>query len=186
VWQRDGCEGFGDSAIGHAVDEIIGVALLIEYLRRSGCDDLPTFSDACKHKTCPTIGSAVAAVADRCQNRHLAAVLERNDVATLHFPVSILDDRWERRLADATWLVFRDRELPLSFFGDFHQLCTGRPLAAKPAGSSTRRSRGMFYTPAPIVDYLVSTTLGKLLADRTPDELARLRVLDPYVVAARF
>jgi len=37
----------------------------------------------------------------------------------------------------------------------------------------------MFYTPAPIVDYMVSTTLSRLLADRTPEELTGLQVLDP-------
>jgi len=179
VWQRDDCEGIDDSVIGQAVDEIIGVALLIEYLRRSGCGDLPTLADVSKDQTHPTVGSVVAAVADRCQNRQLAAVLKPNGFGTLHFPVSILDDRWEKRLADATWLVFRDRELPLSLFGDFHQLCTGSPLAANTAGSTTRRARGMFYMPAPIVDYLVSTTLSKLLADRTADELTQLKVLDP-------
>lgn len=179
VWQRDNCKCIDDAVIGQAVDEIIGVALLIEHFRRSGCVDLPTLADACRQQTDPTIGSVVGAVANQTRSNFLASALQPNGFATLPFPVSTLDERWERRLADATWLVFRDRELPLSLFGDFHQLCTGSPLVAEPAGSSTRRARGMFYTPAPIVDYLVSTTLSKLLADRTPDELTQLKVLDP-------
>jgi hypothetical protein len=51
-------------------------------------------------------------------------------------------------------------------------------LAVAAVGLSTRRVRGMFYTPAPIVDYMAWATLSRLLADRTLDELAGLHVLD--------
>jgi len=37
----------------------------------------------------------------------------------------------------------------------------------------------MFYTPSPIVDYLVWPSLNQVLADRAPDELNQLRILDP-------
>ena len=179
VWQADAHKDVDDSALGQAVDDTIGVALLIEHLRRSGCEHLPTLADACKGQSRPTIGSVVTAVASQTHNDFLASILQPHDFATLPVPVSIFDERWERRLADAVWLVFRDRELPLSLFGDFHQLCTGSPLTVTAAGLPTRRARGMFYTPAPIVDYMVSTTLSRLLADRTPEELTGLQVLDP-------
>jgi hypothetical protein len=41
---------------------------------------------------------------------------------------------------------------PLSFFGDFHQRCVANPLGTD---ASRRYERGIHYTPAPIVDYLV-------------------------------
>jgi hypothetical protein len=179
MWRCDAHKGVDVSALGQAVDEIIGVALLVEHLRRSGYEHLPTLADACNGQSHPTIGSMVAAIASQTRNDLLAAILQPNDFAAIPVPTSIFDERWERRIADAVWLMIRDRELPLSFFGDFYQLCTGSPLTATAAGLSTRRFRGMFYTPAPIVDYMVSVTLGGLLADRTPDELTRLRVLDP-------
>lgn len=65
-------------------------------------------------------------------------------------------------------MLYRDKQIPLSFFGDFHQVCTGNPLNTESPdteGKGKRRERGMFYTPAPIVDYLVansSTTAGCL------------------------
>jgi SAM-dependent methyltransferase len=179
VWQADTHKGVDDSALGQAVDDIVGVALLTEYLRRSGCEHLPTLADVCKGQSHPTIGSVVAAVASQTHNDFLASILQPNDFAALPVPASIFDERWERRLANAVWLVFRERELPFSLFGDFHQLCMGSPLTVTAAGLSTRRARGMFYTPAPIVDYMVSATLSRLLADRTPEELVGLRVLDP-------
>jgi hypothetical protein len=121
----------------------------------------------------------MAVVASQTRNDFLASILQPNECAAIPVPAPIFGERRERRIADAIWLMFRDRELPLSFFGDFHQLCTGSPLTTTANGLLTRRARGMFYTPAPIVDYMVSVTLGGLLADRTPDELTRLRVLDP-------
>lgn len=45
AWQSDVHTGVDVSALGHAVDEIIGVALLIEHLRRSGCEHLPTLAE---------------------------------------------------------------------------------------------------------------------------------------------
>jgi hypothetical protein len=179
AWQSDANTGVDVSALGQAVDEIIGVALLIEHLRRSGCEHLPMLADACNGQSRPTIGSVVAAVVNQTHDDFLTSILQPNDFAAIPVPASIFDERWERRIADAVWLVFRDRELPLSFFGDFHQLCTGRPLTTTAKDFATRRARGMFYTPAPIVDYMVSATLSRLLADRTPEELAGLRVLDP-------
>ncbi len=129
VWQVDACKGVNDSALGQAVDEIVGVALLIEHLRRLSRSPLPTLADACKGQSHPTIGSVVAAVAGATHNDFLASILQPNDFSTLPVPASLFGERWERRLADAMWLVFRDRELPLSLFGDFHQLCTGSPLS---------------------------------------------------------
>lgn len=151
-----------DLIIEQGVDDLIGLALLIEYLRRAWCRDLPTLSDACKSQPRPTIASIAVAIAEHIRDPLLIAVLNPNDFTAHPLPASIFDERFERRLVDATWLLFRDRELPLSFFGDFHQLCAGNPLVTRSNDStcaSTRRALGMFYTPAPIVDYLVWTSL---------------------------
>jgi len=83
---------------------------------------------------------------------------------------------WEKRIADALWLLFRDHPLPLLFFGDFHQLCVANPLGTD---ASRRYERGIHYTPAPIVDYLVSAILDRAFAGRSIDEIKRLRLLDP-------
>ena len=183
MWQVNARKGVDDSALGQAVDEIVGMALLIEHLRRSGCEPLPTLADACKGQSNPTIGSVVTAVASVTHSDFLASILQPCAFATLPVPASIFDEGCERRLTDALWLVFRDGELPLSRSG-FHQLCTGSPLTVAAAGLSTRRVRGMFYTPAPIVDYMVSATL------RAPPLIARsppgpFRQTSPHNLHAR-
>jgi hypothetical protein len=83
---------------------------------------------------------------------------------------------WEKRIANALWLLFRDHPLPLSFFGDFHQLWVANPLGTD---ASRRYERGIHYTPAPIVDYLVNAILDRAFAGRSIDEIKRLRLLDP-------
>ena len=42
-----------------------------------------------------------------------------------------------------------------------------------------RKAGGVYYTPDYIVDYIVENTVGKLLENKTPEEAARIRVLDP-------
>lgn len=91
-------------------------------------------------------------------------------------PTTIFESRWERRIADAVWLLLGDHPIPLTFFGDYHQLCVANPLGID---SSRRYERGIHYTPAPIVDYLVNNTLGRALTGRSIDDASRLRVLAP-------
>src|SRR5688500_16743776 len=47
------------------------------------------------------------------------------------------------------------------------------------AARNAKKARGVFYTPAVVVDYLVRHTLGKLVEGQTPAEVSRLRILDP-------
>ena len=45
VWRRDNAQELADPTIAEGVDDVIGVALLVEYLRRTGSSDLPTVSE---------------------------------------------------------------------------------------------------------------------------------------------
>jgi len=49
-----------------------------------------------------------------------------------------------------------------------------------------RKSTGAFYTPRPLTSYLVRETLAPLLAERTADQILRLRVLDPAMGSGAF
>jgi len=183
VWRQDVGAPVDGQVIGEGVDNLIGLGLLLEHIRRSESCELPLIEDFPGTRSHLTLTEIATAVSERLRNRLLAAALRPDDFG-VEFPIpnSVVGGPWERRIADATWLVFRDRGLPMSVFGDFHQLCKERPLASRVPASAchgTRRSIGMYYTPAPIVDYLVSTSLSRLLDRRTPDELRGLRVVDP-------
>jgi hypothetical protein len=51
---------------------------------------------------------------------------------------------------------------------------------------SARKRQGAFYTPAYLVDYVVERTLGRVLEATSPDEVPRVRVLDPACGSGAF
>jgi hypothetical protein len=53
-------------------------------------------------------------------------------------------------------------------------------------GSGVRKSTGTFYTPQPIADYLVRTTLAPLVQDARPHDILALRVVDPAMGSGAF
>jgi SAM-dependent methyltransferase len=69
-----------------------------------------------------------------------------------------------------------DTRFPVTAFGDCHQLCLARPLhgLSGTASGNERRSRGVHFTPAPLVDYLTDATLRGCVGPGTD-----FRVLDP-------
>lgn len=49
-----------------------------------------------------------------------------------------------------------------------------------------RKAGGVYYTPKYIVDYIVKNTVGKLVEDKKPKEVEKLRVLDPACGSGSF
>jgi len=49
-----------------------------------------------------------------------------------------------------------------------------------------KKAGGVYYTPTYIVDYIVKNTVGKLLEGKTPNQIAKLRVLDPACGSGSF
>ncbi|MDE2951959.1 MAG: Eco57I restriction-modification methylase domain-containing protein [Chloroflexota bacterium] len=49
-----------------------------------------------------------------------------------------------------------------------------------------RKAGGVYYTPAYIVDYIVENTVGALLKDKSPAQVADLRILDPACGSGSF
>jgi hypothetical protein len=54
------------------------------------------------------------------------------------------------------------------------------------SGGGHRKATGTFYTPLSVTDYLVRRTLSPLVADVRPDDVLRLRVLDPAMGSGAF
>lgn len=53
-------------------------------------------------------------------------------------------------------------------------------------GSGVRKATGTFYTPQPIAEYLVRRTLAPLVADLAPEQILRLRIVDPAMGSGAF
>jgi hypothetical protein len=49
-----------------------------------------------------------------------------------------------------------------------------------------KKAGGVYYTPAYIVDYIVRHTVGKLIEDKTPKQVSKLRILDPACGSGSF
>ena len=49
-----------------------------------------------------------------------------------------------------------------------------------------RKAGGVFYTPTYIVDYIVKNTVGKLIEDKTPKQIEKLKILDPACGSGSF
>jgi hypothetical protein len=49
-----------------------------------------------------------------------------------------------------------------------------------------KKAGGVFYTPTYIVDYIVKNTVGKLVENKTPNQVAALRILDPACGSGSF
>jgi Eco57I restriction-modification methylase len=54
------------------------------------------------------------------------------------------------------------------------------------ADSGVRKATGTFYTLQPIAEYLVRRTIGPLIHDKTPDDILRLRIVDPAMGSGAF
>lgn len=71
------------------------------------------------------------------------------------------------------------------FIGKVVRITKGRRLKIeyKP---EARKAGGVYYTPEYIVDYIVENTVGKLIAGKSPKEIAKLRFLDPACGSGSF
>jgi hypothetical protein len=49
-----------------------------------------------------------------------------------------------------------------------------------------KKAGGVFYTPTYIVDYIVKSTVGKVVEDKTPKEVANIHILDPACGSGSF
>ncbi len=58
-------------------------------------------------------------------------------------------------------------------------------LGLRPA-RETRKKSGIYYTPSYVVDYIVKNTVGEVLKSKTPEEVEKIRVLDPACGSGSF
>ena len=72
-----------------------------------------------------------------------------------------------------------------TYLGNTLYLKDDGTLGLKP-GMESRKESGIYYTPPYVVDYIVQNTLGELLKDKTPEEVSKIKVLDPACGSGSF
>jgi len=71
------------------------------------------------------------------------------------------------------------------FLGKVIRLTAGHQakVETKP---EVKKAGGVYYTPQYIVEYIVQNTVGKLIAGKTPEEIAEIKILDPACGSGSF
>ncbi|MBU4221656.1 MAG: N-6 DNA methylase [Euryarchaeota archaeon] len=72
-----------------------------------------------------------------------------------------------------------------TYLGNTLRLKEDNAFELKPS-QEMRKESGIYYTPPYVVDYIVKNTLGALLKDKTPEQVARIKVLDPACGSGSF
>jgi hypothetical protein len=106
LWRQDVAGESDGVEIARGVDDLLAVALLLDYFRRAGHADLPTISEVHQRLSCPTVAAIATAIAATVADPFVSAVLDpKAFAATLPVPRQVVTDNWQHRLADATWLL---------------------------------------------------------------------------------
>lgn len=71
------------------------------------------------------------------------------------------------------------------FLGKVIRWSTDRHVIIEPR-PEVRKAGGVFYTPTSVVESIVNTTVGALVAGRTPKDVAHVRILDPACGSGSF
>ena len=82
--------------------------------------------------------------------------------------------------------------LPADILGQIYERFLGKVIRLTPKRAivekkpEVRKAGGVYYTPSHIVNYIVKNTIGDLLKGLTPDDVAKIRVLDPACGSGSF
>ncbi len=83
--------------------------------------------------------------------------------------------------------------LPSDILGQVYERFLGKVIQLDAGGAvdiqdkpEVRKAGGVYYTPSYIVDYIVENTVGALLAGKRPEQVEKLRILDPACGSGSF
>jgi type I restriction-modification system DNA methylase subunit len=98
--------------------------------------------------------------------------------------ISILGDfNFEEIDADVIGRIY---EIYLGTILSIEEEIRGKKRTKLSADYTERKKLGQYYTPKFVVDYIVKNTLGKLLEGKTPEEVSKIKVLDPACGSGSF
>ena len=83
--------------------------------------------------------------------------------------------------------------IPVEILGQIYERFLGNVIYLTPGHQArvqekpeVKKAGGVYYTPSYIVDYIVENTVGKLLENKTPNQVAKLKILDPACGSGSF
>lgn len=167
--------------IQQSVDELISTILLIDFIGQSYPIAAPSLEEILKVVNKPTAFSLCEVVYNQVSCKLLKAVFNPDRLSgPMIEPPKDVELSSLTNISEAVGALYGS-QMPITLLGDFYQLCLDRPVADKRIRKkgSDRRNKGVYYTPAALVDYLVCRTLKKAFHKLEPGRIQRLRILDP-------
>jgi type I restriction-modification system DNA methylase subunit len=83
--------------------------------------------------------------------------------------------------------------LPADILGQVYEQFLGKVIRLTAGGMAkveekpeVKKAGGVYYTPTYIVDYIVKNTVGKLLEGKNPNQVSKLKILDPACGSGSF
>jgi len=177
----DSDENIDKVNIQHSVDDLLSVIMLIDFVGQSYPATIPTLGEILKIVTKPTAFSLCDAVYSRTSCKLLKTVFNPG-----HFNSPAMLPRKDIELSSLTNIsqavkTLYGSRMPITILGNFYQMCLDYPVADKKTlkKDSARRGKGIYYTPAAMVDYLVFHTLKEAFHNLAPEKIMYRRILDP-------
>ncbi|MCB0508984.1 MAG: N-6 DNA methylase, partial [Bacteroidetes bacterium] len=83
--------------------------------------------------------------------------------------------------------------LSVEILGSAYEQFLGKQISLSKSGRATieekpevRKAGGVYYTPQYIVDYIVKNTIGKIVENKTPKEISKIKIADPACGSGSF
>lgn len=83
--------------------------------------------------------------------------------------------------------------LSVEILGSAYEQFLGKQITLTKAGKASiqekpevRKAGGVYYTPQYIVDYIVKNTVGKIIEDKAPKEISKIKIVDPACGSGSF
>jgi len=87
---------------------------------------------------------------------------------------------------------YRFDVIPVELLGSIYERYLGKTIrvtdkrAVVEDKPEVRKAGGVYYTPKYIVDYIVAQTVGKLIEGKTPEQIKKIKILDPACGSGSF
>jgi len=131
---------------------------------------------------------AEKALFDRFDKIHNGKIFERGHICE---QVEINDKILGKIIQEMNERSFRKFDFDIlgntyeTYLGNTLYLKNDGTLGLKPSMES-RKESGIYYTPPFVVDYIIQNTVGQLLKNKTPEEIKKIKVLDPACGSGSF
>jgi len=106
---------------------------------------------------------------------------------------NIITELYGKSKEDEADFGFNFAIIPVEILGFAYEQFLGRVIKLSPAHHAqieekpeVRKAGGVFYTPEYIVEYIIKQTVGELIDNKTPDEISKIKILDPSCGSGSF